>query len=70
MGVNGSGTANQRRGVAGGIVGEIILGPFTTGVAFCLPATLEPFASREAGSFKAVCFNLVFGWLTIVEKPF
>ena len=68
VGVNGSSAADQRRGVAGAVVGELTLGPFATGTAFCVPVTLGPFASQEAGFFEAACFNLVVGWLTIVEN--
>ena len=70
VGVNGSGIADRRGGVAGIVGGELLLGPFPTGTDFCFSVLFGPFASREAGSFEAACFNLVGGCLKIVEKHF
>ena len=61
VGVNGSGIADRRGGVAGTVRGELLLGLFSTGTDFWFPVTFGPFASREAGSFEAARFNLVGG---------
>ena len=70
MGINGSSAAGQRGGIAGTIVGEIALGPFAAGTTFCALDTFGPFASQEVSSLDAALFNLMFGWLTIVENHF
>ena len=61
VGVNGSGIAERRGGVAGAVSVKLFLGRFSTGTDFWLPVAFGPFARRGAGSFEAARFNLVGG---------
>ena len=70
VGVNGSGIADRRGGVAGITGGKLSLGLPATDMGFCFSTLFGPFASRGAGSFDAARFNLVGGCLKIVEKHF